>query len=107
MMICFCGHFYCVSNQQLNSNKFKDFKTFEYYGIRIETFKLTTEEYRRIKKTGLRNQNSNYMMKDTSGGPKNLFVLDDFSNYVTSNQRSFRVRVYFVNSEGTEEFVQY
>ena len=30
--------------------KFKDFKTFEYYGIRIETFELTTVEYRRMKK---------------------------------------------------------
>ena len=30
--------------------KFKDFKTFEYYGMRIETFELTTVEYRRIEK---------------------------------------------------------
>ena len=33
----------------IDSNKFKDFKTFEYYGIRIETFELTTVEYRRVK----------------------------------------------------------
>ena len=50
MMIRFCGHFYRVSHQQSNLNKFKDFKTFEYYGIRIETFELTTEEYRRMEK---------------------------------------------------------
>ena len=50
MMLPFCGYFYRVSHQQLNSNKFKDFKTFEYYGIRIETFELTTVEYRRMKK---------------------------------------------------------
>ena len=50
MMLPFCGHFYCVSHQQPNSNKFKDLKTFEYYDIRIETFKLTTVEYRRMKK---------------------------------------------------------
>ena len=31
-------------------NKFKDFKTFECYSIRIEKFKLTTVEYRRKKK---------------------------------------------------------
>ena len=50
MMLPFCGHFCRVSHQQSNSNKFKDFKTFEYYGIRIETFELTTVEYRRMKK---------------------------------------------------------
>ena len=50
MILPFCGHFCCVSHQQSNSNKFKDLKTFEYYGIWIETFELTTEEYRRLKK---------------------------------------------------------
>ena len=49
-MLPFCGHFYSVSHQQSNSNKFKDFQTFEYYGIRIETFELTMAEYRRMKK---------------------------------------------------------
>ena len=34
----------------INSSKLKDFKTFEYYGIQIETFELTTVEYRRMKK---------------------------------------------------------
>ena len=48
-MLPFCDYFYCVSHQQSNSNKFKDFKIFEYYGIRIETFELTTVEYRRMK----------------------------------------------------------
>ena len=50
MMLPFCGHFYRVSHQQSNLNKFEDFKTFEYYGIRTETFELTTVEYRRMKK---------------------------------------------------------
>ena len=50
MMLPFCGHFYRVSHHQSNSNKFKDFKTFEYYGIRIETFEITTVEYRKMKK---------------------------------------------------------
>ena len=49
-MLPFCGHFYRVSHQQSTSNKFKDFQTFEYYGIRIETFELTMAEYRRMKK---------------------------------------------------------
>ena len=85
MMLPFCGHFYRVSHQQSNSNKYNDFKTIEYYGIPIETFELTTAEYRRIKKTRLRNQNSNYMMKNTSRGRKTLLDLDDFSNYVSLN----------------------
>ena len=80
MMLPFCGHFYRISHQQSNSNKFKDFETFEYCEIRIETFKLTA-----VEKTRLRNQNSNYMMKNTSRGLKNLFDLDDFWNYVSSN----------------------
>ena len=50
MMLPFFGRFYRVSHQQSDSNKFKDFKTFEYYDIRIETFKLTTVEHRRMKK---------------------------------------------------------
>ena len=50
MMLPFCGHFYCVSHQKSNPNKFKDFKTIEYYGIRIETFEPTTVEYQRMKK---------------------------------------------------------
>ena len=50
MMLPFCGHFYRVTYQQSNLNKSKDFKTFKYYGIRIETIELTIVEYRRIKK---------------------------------------------------------
>ena len=46
----FCGHFYRVTHQQSNSNKFRDFETFEYYGIRIETFELTTADCPRIEK---------------------------------------------------------
>ena len=37
------------------------------------------------EKTRLRKENSNYMMKNTSRAPKNLFDLDDFSNYVSPN----------------------
>ena len=85
MMLPFRVHFYRVSHQQSNLNKFKDFKTFRYHGIRIETFELTTVGYRRIKKTRLQNQNSNYMMKSSSRGPKNLFDSDDFLNYMSSN----------------------
>ena len=50
MMLPFCDYFYRASHQQPSSNKFKDFKTFEYYGLRFETFELTTVEYRRMKK---------------------------------------------------------
>ena len=50
MIFPFCGHFYRVSHQRLNSNKFKDFKTFEHHRIRAETFELTTVVYRRMKK---------------------------------------------------------
>ena len=49
-MLPFHGHFYRASHQQTNSNQFKDFKTFEYYDIRIETFEVTTVEYRMMKK---------------------------------------------------------
>ena len=80
MMLPFCGHFYRISLQQSNSNKFKDFEISEYYGIRIETFELPT-----VEKTRLGNQNSNYMKKNMSKEPKNLFNFDDFSNYVSSN----------------------
>ena len=50
MILPFCGYFDHGSHQHSNSNKFKDFKTFEYYDIQIETFELTTVEYRRMKK---------------------------------------------------------
>ena len=50
MMLPSCGQFYRVSQEQSNSNKSKDFKTFEYCDIRIEKFELTTVEYRRMKK---------------------------------------------------------
>ena len=46
----FVAFFYRVSHQKSNSNKFKDFTTFEYYGIRIKIFELTTVKYRRLKK---------------------------------------------------------
>ena len=43
-------------------------------------WKIRTYDSRISKdeKTRLRNQNSNYMMKNTSRGPKNLYDLDDF-----------------------------
>ena len=50
ILLPFCDHFYRVSHQQSNSNKFEDFKTCEYYGIRIETFELTAVKYQRMKK---------------------------------------------------------
>ena len=43
-MLPFCGHFYRISHQQSNSNKFKDFETFYYYVIQIETFEITVVE---------------------------------------------------------------
>ena len=98
-MLPFCGHFYCVSHQQSNSNKFKDFKTFEYYGIRIETSEPTTVvEYRRMNKL-----DSETKIRIIWWGPKNLFDLDDFSNYVSLNQRSFLEGILFLNSEGTKD----
>ena len=50
MLLPFCDYFYRDNHLQSNSNKFKGFKSFEYYGIRIETFELTTVEHRRMKK---------------------------------------------------------
>ena len=50
MMLPFYGLFYCFSHQLSNSNKFKDFKAFKYYCIRIETCELTTVENWRMKK---------------------------------------------------------
>ena len=50
MELPFCGIFFHVTHQQLNSNKFKDFKTFKYCTSSIKTFKLNTVEHRRMKK---------------------------------------------------------
>ena len=47
--------------------------------------KLTDE------KTRLQYQTWNYMMKNRSRGPKNLFNLDDLSNYRSSNYMSSTV----------------
>ena len=85
MMLPFCGHFYRVTYQQSNLNKSKDFKTFKYYGIRIETIELTIVEYRRIKKLDSETKIQITWSKTRPGDPKNLFDLDDFSNYVSSN----------------------
>ena len=44
MILPFRGQFHRFSHQQSNSlHKFKDFKTFEFYGIQIETFEFTSE----------------------------------------------------------------
>ena len=102
----FCGHFHRVSHQQSNSNKFKDFKTFEYYSIQIETFELTTVECRKMK---------NYT-------PKPKFELHD-EKYVQGTQKFVRFRWFFElcefelkefsckgllsNSERTEDFVRF
>ena len=47
------------------------------------------------------------MIKNTSKGPKNLFNLDDFSNYVSFELKDFSCKGLLVNSEGTEEFVRF
>ena len=40
------------------------------------------------------------MMKNMSGRPKYLFDLDDFSSYVSSNERSLLLRVYYYILKG-------
>ena len=45
------------------------------------------------------------MMKNRSRRPKNLFDLNDFLNYVSSNLMKFSCKGLLVNSEETEEFV--
>ena len=48
------------------------------------------------------------MMKNTSRGPKTLFDLDDFSNYVSEFElKDFSCKGLLVNSEGTEKFVRF
>ena len=70
MMLPFCGYFYRVSHQQSNWNKFKDFETFEYYGVRIETFKLTAVEYRRMEKLDSKSKIRITWWKIRPGDPK-------------------------------------
>ena len=84
-MLPFCGNFCCVNYQQSNSNKFKDFKIFEYYGIWIETFELTTVEYQRLKKLESETKIRITRWKIRPGDPKICSILDDFSSYVSSN----------------------
>ena len=81
-MLPFCGHFYCVSHQQSNSNKLKDFKSFKYYGIQIETFELTTVEYRKMKKL-------------------DIFELCEFE------LKEFSCKCLLVNSERIKKFVRF
>ena len=96
-----CGHFYRVSHQQSNWHKFKDFKTFKYYGIRIETFRLTAVEYR------LWNQNSNYMMKNTSRGPKKFVWFRWFFELCEFELKEFFCKGLLVNSDRSEEFIRF
>ena len=53
---------------------------YSHWNIRTCCSRISKDE-----KTRLRNQNSNYMMKNRFRWPKNLFDVDDFSNYVNSN----------------------
>ena len=48
--ILFVVTFIASATNKSNSDKFKDYKTFEYYGIQSEAFELTTVEYWRMKK---------------------------------------------------------
>ena len=66
----FVAIFYCVSHQQLNSNKFKGFKTFKYYDIQIETFELTTVEHWRMKKLDSKTKVQITWWKIHPGDPK-------------------------------------
>ena len=101
MMLPFCGHFYRIGHQQPNSNKFKDFETLEYYGIRIEPFELTA-----VEKTRLRNQNLNYIMKNTSRGPKKLVRFRRLFELWEFELKEFSCKDLLLNSEGTKEFVR-
>ena len=64
MMLPFCVHFCHVSHQQSNWNKFKGFKTFEYYS------ELTTVEYRRMEKLDSKTKIRITWWKICSGDPK-------------------------------------
>ena len=100
-MLPFCGHFYRISHQQSNSNKFKDFETFYYYVIRIETFELTT-----VEKTRLQNQNLNYMMKKKVQGTQKFVRFRWFFELCEFELKEFSCKGLLVNFKGTEESVR-
>ena len=73
-----------ATNNQIQTN----LKISKHSNIAFELKHYIRTYYSRIlkdEKTRLQNQNSNYMMKNMSRRPKNLFDLDDFVNYVSSN----------------------
>ena len=106
MMFPFCGHFYRVSHQQSNSNKFKHFETFEYYGIRIKTFELTTVVYRRMKKLPPKPKFELHDEKYFQGTQKFVrFIL--FFELCEFELKEFSCKSLLVSFEGTEEFVRF
>ena len=68
----FCGHFCRVSQ------RFQNIRILWHSNWKIRTYESRISKDEKTK-------NSNYMMKKTSRGPKQLFDLDDFSIYVSSN----------------------
>ena len=100
-MLPFCGHLYRVSHQQLNTNKFK---IFEYFGIWIETFELTTVEYRRMKKL-----DSEIKIWITwwkiRPGTKQFVWFRWFFELCEFKLKTFSCKGLLANSEGTEELV--
>ena len=59
------------------------------------------------EKSRLRNQNSNYMMKNTSRGPKKFVRFRWFFELCEFELKEFSCKGLLVNSEGTEEFVRF
>ena len=102
----FCGHFYRVSQPQSNSNKFKDFKTFEYYDIRIETFELTTVAYRRMKELVSKTKIRITWWKIRPGNPK-LVRFKWFFELCEFELKEVSCKCLLVNSVGTKEFVRF
>ena len=104
-MLPFCGHFYRVSHQQENSNKFKDFKIFECYDIQMETFELTTVEYWRMMKildseTKIRITWWKYVQ-----GTQKCVWFKWFFELWEFQLKEFSCKPLLVSSEGTKEFV--
>ena len=107
-MLPFCGHFYRVSHQQLNSNKFKDFKTFECYDIQIETFELTTVKYwRMMKKLDSKTKIRITWWKIRLGGGQKFVWFKWFCELCEFELKEFSCKPLLVNSEGTKEFVRF
>ena len=103
-MLPFWGHFYYVSHQQSNSNKFKYFKTFEYYGIRIETFEPTMVEYQRMKKLDSETKIRVTWWKIRPGDQKYVRFRCFFELFGFKS-KGFSCKGLLLNSDMTEEFV--